>query len=225
MTKLVIFGIGKIGQVALHHFRHDSGYQVAGFVVDKQYVTEARQYDGLPLVDFAEAEKHFDPAEHHMFVAVGYHGLNQMRRQRCEQARAKGYRLANYISSDNKHISNAMLGDNNFIMSGEPLQPKTRIGSGCFIWTNALVGHHSQLGDYCWVTSGVVIGGNCRIGDHCFLGLNATIGHEVTVGKDCLIGAGALISKDAQEGGVYIAAETARFRLTSQQFLKMNTLQ
>lgn len=225
MTKLVIFGIGKIGQVALHHFKHDSDYEVAGFVVDKDYMPSGSTFEGLPVKDFAEVEKHFPAKDHQLFVAVGYHGLNQMRRARCEAARKKGYRLANYISSANRHITPDMLGDNNFIMAGEPLQPHTKIGSGCFIWTNALVGHHTTVGDYCWITSGVTIGGNCRIGDHCFLGLNATVGHEISVGKDCLIGAGALIAKDAADGGVYIAAETPRFRLTSQQFLKMNTLQ
>jgi sugar O-acyltransferase (sialic acid O-acetyltransferase NeuD family) len=149
--------------------------------------------------------------------------MNGLRAARCGEARTKGYTLPNYISSANKHTK-SLMGDNNFIMSGESLQPRTKIGSGCFIWTNAIIGHHSEVEDYCWITSNVTIGGNCRIGNNCFLGLGATVGHEISIGARCLIGAGALITKDAPEGGVYIEAETPRFRLTSEQFLKMNTL-
>ncbi len=223
MKKLVIFGIGKIGQVVMHHFATDSDYTIAGFAVDKQYIPQGGMFEGLPVVAFDEVEKHFPPQAHDMFVAVGYQQLNGLRAARCAAARKKGYILPNYISSANRHIKSPM-GDNNFIMSGEPLQPRTKIGSGCFIWTNAIIGHHSHVGDYCWITSNVTIGGNCRIGDNCFLGLGATIGHEISIGACCLIGAGALITKDAPEGGVYIEAETQRFRLNSEQFLKMNTL-
>ncbi|MFO0388469.1 MAG: NeuD/PglB/VioB family sugar acetyltransferase [Alphaproteobacteria bacterium] len=223
MKKLVIFGIGKIGQVVLHHFATDSDYSIAGFAVDKAYIPQGGMFEGLPVVAFDEMEKHFPSQSHDLFVAVGYQQMNRLRAVRCEEARKKGYTLPNYISSANKHIKSPM-GDNNFIMSGEPLQPRTKIGSGCFIWTNAIIGHHTQMGDYCWVTSNVTIGGNCRVGDNCFLGLGATIGHEISIGAHSLIGAGALITRDAPEGSVYIAPETPRFRLTSEQFLKMNTL-
>lgn len=225
MRKLVIFGIGKIGQVAYHHFAADSEYEVAGFTVDRAYLPAGNRFDGLPVVPFEEVEKHYAPQQHAMFVSIGYHQLNKVRAQRCAAAKQKGYRLASYISAQNKYMRPEQVGENCFVMSGEPLQPHTRIGDDCFIWTNALIGHHTQVGSHCWITSGAVIGGNCRIGDYCFLGLGATIGHEVKVGAESFIGAGALITRDAPENSVYIAAETPRFRLTSRQFLKMSTMQ
>ncbi len=224
MRKLVIFGIGKIGQVALHPFATDSDYKVAAFVTDAAYVPESGNFEGTPVVDFAKAEKQFSPKDHDMFVAVGYYGMNALRAGRCADAKQKGYTLATYISSQNKYMQREQAGENCFIMSGEPMQPRARAGDNCFIWTNALIGHHSEVGSHCWITSGAVIGGHSRIGDYCFLGLGATIGHEISVGNGCLIGAGAIITKDAPENGVYIAQDTPRFRLTSQQFLKMNTL-
>lgn len=222
--KLVVFGIGKIGQVVYHHFATDSDYDVAAFTLDKSYVSADGKYDGLPVVAFEDIEKHYSPKDHDMFVAIGYHQLNQLRADRCAAAKQKGYHLATYISSQNKHHLPGQIGENCFVMSGEPLQPHVKIGDDTFIWTNALVGHHSTVGSHCWVTSGVVIGGNSCIGDYCFMGLGSTVGHEVTVGEKSLIGAGALITKDTPEGSVYIQAETPRFRLTSQQFLRMNTL-
>jgi sugar O-acyltransferase (sialic acid O-acetyltransferase NeuD family) len=221
MRKLVIFGIGKIGQVVYPHFAQDSDYTVAGFTVERQYVPPEGQYDGLTVVAFEEVQRHFPPQNHDMFIGIGYHNLNRARANLCAAAKAKGYQLASYLSSANRHVARAQMGENCFVMSGEPLQPQSRIGNNCFVWTNALVGHHAQAGDHCWITSGVVIGGNSRVGDGCFLGLNATIGHEISVGAYSIIGAGALVVKDAPEKTVCIAAETPRFRLNSDQFLKM----
>lgn len=224
MPKLVLFGIGKIGQVVHHHFATDSEYDIAGFVTDREYVPESGSYEGLPVVAFEDCEKHFAPSTHAMFVGIGYHDMNQLRATRLEQAKAKGYATATYISSQNKHLKREQVGENCFIMSGEPLQPKTCVGDNSFVWTNALIGHHTQVGKHCWVISGVTIGGNTRIGDYCFLGLGATIGHEISIGACSFIGAGALVTKDAPDESVFIAADTPPFRLTSSQFMKMTTM-
>ncbi len=225
MAKLVLFGIGKIGQVVLHHFTHDSDFEIAGFTLDKTYIPKSQTFEGLPVVPFEEVETHFPAESHAIFIAIGYHQLNHIRKEKCAAAKAKGYTLASYISSQNQHISRKQVGENCFVMSGEPLQPHAHVGNNCFIWTNALIGHHSQVEDDCWITSNVTIGGNCRIGKGCFLGLGATIAHEVSVGDSTFIGAGALLSKNADANGVYIQPETPRFRLTSQQFIKMNTFE
>lgn len=224
MKKLVIFGIGKIGQVAHHHFLTDSDYKIAGFTTDRAYIPDGGIYDGLPAVAFDEVEKHFSPQDHALFVALGYQQLNQLRAARFAEAKAKGYKTASYISSQNKNSLRDQVGENCFVMSGEPLQPKSKIGDNCFIWTGAIIGHHSTIGNNCWITSGVTIGGNSKVGDNCFVGLGATIGHEITIGAQSLIGAGALITKDAPEESVYIAAETERFRLSSKQFLKVTKM-
>lgn len=224
MRKLVIFGIGKIGQVVYHHFSTDSDYEVAAFTLDRAFLPKDSRYGGLPVVAFEEVEKQYPPAEYDMFVAIGYQQLNQLRADRLTEARNKGYGIASYVSSQNKHMDRSQIGENCFVMSGDPMQPHTATGDNCFIWTGALIGHHTKVGNHCWITSGVTIGGNCRIGDNCFMGLGSTVGHEVNIGAHCLIGAGALITRDAPDNSVYIEPETARFRLTSQQFLKMNTL-
>jgi len=222
--KLVIFGIGKIGQVVHHHFATDSDFDIVGFTTDTAYVPQDKHFSGLPVVDFAEVEKHFAPKDHTLFVAIGYQGMNRIRAERLAASKQKGYATTSYISSQNKHHTGIKIGENCFIMSGEPLQPCTEIGDNNFIWTNALVGHHTKVGNHCWITSGVTIGGNCRIGDYGFFGLGATIGHEVTIGEKNLIGANALVTKDTAAEGVYIAADTERFRLTSSQFMKMTVM-
>lgn len=222
--KLVLFGIGKIGEVVHHHFATDSEYEVVGFAIDREYLPKSGTHKGLPIVAFDEVEKHFAPKEHAIFIGIGYQDMNRLRAKRLAEAKQKGYALATYISSQNKHIRPGQVGEHCFVMSGEPLHPCSKIGDNTYVWTNALVGHHAQVGKHCWITAGAMIGGNTRIGDYCFLGLGATVGHEISIGEASLIGAGALVTKDALAESVYIEAETPRFRLTSSQFLKMGTM-
>lgn len=222
--KLVIFGIGKIGQVVYHHFATDSDYEVVGFAIDRDHLPKKPVYQGLPIVAFEEVEQQFAPEAHAMFVGIGYHDMNRLRAARVAEAKKKGYVLASYISSQNQHVREEQVGEHCFVMSGEPIHPHAKIGDNCFAWTNALVGHHATVGNHCWLTAGARVGGNTRIGDYCFLGLNATIGHEISIGEASLIGAGALVLKDAPAESVYIQSETPRFRLTSSQFMKMGTM-
>jgi sugar O-acyltransferase (sialic acid O-acetyltransferase NeuD family) len=224
MARLVIFGVGNIGQVVYHHFATDSDYDVVGFTTDRAYVPEGGEYVGLPVVPFDEIETHFVPQAHALFVAIGYQKMNHIRAERLAQTKRKGYGTVTYVSSQNRHLLKEQVGENCFVMSGEPLQPHAKLGDDCFLWTNALVGHHSVIGDHCWIASGATIGGRTRVGGNCFIGLGATIGHQISIGASSLIGAGALVTKGAPDESVYIAAETPRFRLSSSQFLKMDTM-
>ena len=56
LKKLVIFGAGQTAEVAHFYFSNDSAYDVAGFTVDAEYITEESLY-GLPVVPFEEVEE------------------------------------------------------------------------------------------------------------------------------------------------------------------------
>jgi hypothetical protein len=78
MRKLVIVGAGEFAEIAHYYFTHDSPSQVVGFTVDREYLREHR-FRGLPVVPFDEVLRHFPPAEHDMFVALGIGGVNPFR--------------------------------------------------------------------------------------------------------------------------------------------------
>src|SRR4051794_37847194 len=96
MTRLVIFGAGKIAEVVHGLLSDDPHYSVAGFTCDRQFMTH-NEKQGLPIVAFEEVENLFSPAAFVMIVAIGYQDINAVRADRCKQAREKGYRLASWI--------------------------------------------------------------------------------------------------------------------------------
>ena len=224
MSKVIVFGAGKIADVAYFHLTNDSPHEVVAFTVDSAYLTEGEKF-GRPVVPFEEVQSKYPPDDFKMFIAVGYQNLNKFRAQKYGESKAKGYELISYISSRASNFGQVEVGDNCFILDNAVIQPCSKVGSNVFIWSGNHIGHHASVGDHCYISGQVVISGNTTIEPYCFIGVNATIGHEITVGRESFIGAGVLITKNVESRSVYITQDTPRYRLDSSAFLRLTKMQ
>jgi sugar O-acyltransferase (sialic acid O-acetyltransferase NeuD family) len=224
MSKVIIFGAGKIADEAYFYFTNDSPDEIVAFTVDSAYV-KAKENHGLPLIPFEEIQEEYPSAEHKMFIAVGYQDLNRFRAQKYAEAKAKDYELVSYISSRAANLGNVKVGDNCFVLEFATIQPCASVGNNVFIWSGNHIGHHATIGDHCYIAGNAVISGNTVIGPNCFIGVTATIGHEVTIGAESFIGAGCLITKNAEPKSVYVSPDTPKFRLDSSAFLRLTKMQ
>jgi sugar O-acyltransferase (sialic acid O-acetyltransferase NeuD family) len=223
MTKIVVFGAGKIAEVVHGLLCEDPSYSIAGFTCDREFMP-GNEKQGLPVVAFEEVETRFPPATFAMIVAVGYQEVNTLRADRCRQAREKGYRLASWISPRAHVPKSCVVGANCVVMDGASLQPEARLGEDVFVWSGAVVGHHATIGDHCWLASNCTVSSTAVIEPFCFVGVNAAIGHAITIGARSIIGAATVITRDTAPDGVYIARDTERFRLDSRRFMKIARL-
>lgn len=223
MSKVVLFGAGKIADVVYHQLTHDSPHEVIAFSVDGEYIRQKEKW-GLPVLPFEDIQNTYSPDDFKMLVAVGYQDLNRLRARKYLEAKEKGYELISYVSSRASNVSNVEIGDNCLILENAVLQPCSKMGNDVFFWNGNHLGHHASIADHCYVAGQVVISGSAVIGEYCFLGVNATIGHEVTIGRESFIGAGALITKTALPKSVYIVPDTQKFRLDSDSFLKLTKM-
>ena len=227
MKPLIIFGLGKIADVAYHHIVRDREYQVVAFTCDAKWLpadTPDNTHYGLPVLPFEEIEQRYPPETVSMFVAIGYHELNALRAAKCEAAKAKGYNLISYISPRADHGPWLDVGENCLILDGVGIQPGVKIGNNVSLWNNVLIGHHSVIQDHCWLAAGATVGGVVTLGQRSFVGLNATIGGELSIGADSFLGAATLVLKSAPPRSVFIAPGTEKFRLESDAFLRMTRL-
>lgn len=223
MSKVVIFGAGKIADEAYYYLTNDSPHEIAAFTVDGAFVSSKEKL-GLPVVAFEEAVERYPPDDFRMFVAVGYQELNKMRARKYEEAKARGYELISYVSSRASNFGGAEIGDNCFVLEFAVIQPCARLGNDVFLWSGNHVGHHSSVGDHCYVAGNCVISGNTVVEPYCFLGVSSTIGHEVRVGAESFIGAGSLVTKNVEPRSVYVTPDTPRFRLDSPSFLRLTKM-
>lgn len=215
---LVVFGAAELAEVASYYMEKDGGRKVAAFTVDGSHVRE-EHFAGVPVVAFEEIEVGHGPESHDLFVAVGYSGINRLRKEKCEAAIIKGYQLPSYVSSHATIFDNVQYGWNCFILEDNTVQPFSRIGNGVTLWSGNHVGHHASISDFAFVSSHVVISGGVKIGERSFIGVNSTINDHISIGARCVIGSASLVTKSLADESV-VSSEVARLSPVPSRRLK-----
>lgn len=224
MSKLVIFGTGKIADQAYFYLKNDSPHEVVAFTVDQAYLNVKENF-GLPVVPFEEIEKTYPSDQFKMFVAVGWFAeFNKLRARKYEECKARGYQLISYVSSRASNVGQVAIGDNCFVLEFAVIQPCSKVGNDVFIWSGNHIGHHAEIGDHCYIAGNAMISGNVKIEPYCFIGVSATIGHEITIGRESFIGAGSLVTKNVDPRSVFIAQDTPKYRLDSESFQRITKM-
>jgi len=221
MKEVIVFGTGMIGEVIHYYMESESDLQLTAFTCDKDFITD-KEFKGRPVMPFEDIENQCPPSRYTMFIGLGYQELNKIRTDRLKQAREKGYEMVSYIHPNSGTPKDVQVGENCFIMNNVSIQPKVIMGDNVFVWSGAIIGHHSEVGDNTWLTSGSQIMGSSKVGKSCFIGSGAVVGNNVIVGDNCFIGANTLVTKDMEDSAVVIEQSTAKFRLNSEEFLKIS---
>ncbi len=220
--KCVIFGTSKIADVLYQTIigDNDSDLDPVAFCVDKEYLIADKKV-GLPVVGFDDVQDIYDPDQYDMIIAIGYHDLNRVREKKCAEAIQKGYQLKGYIHSKADVALDMTCGKNTIILSNVSIGPGSQIGNNTVIFSGAIISHHVIIGNNNWITSGTVIGGNTIIGNNCFLGISSSIGHNTGIGNYNFLGTNAVVTKKTEDNSVYIVSDTPKYRLNSEDFLKL----
>lgn len=218
--KLIIVGDSAFAEIAHEYFDFDSIYEVVAYSVERAFL-KRDELRGLPVVAFEEIESHFDPATHYVYVATVYTQLNRLRARLADSAKAKGYKLASYVSSRSFVWRNVELGEHCFIFEDNTVQPFVKIGSNVVLWSGNHIGHHSTIRDNCFIASHAVISGFCDVGKNSFIGVNATLANNVNIGKDNWIGPNAVIMKDTEAGALYKTDQPEPARISTLRFFKI----
>jgi sugar O-acyltransferase (sialic acid O-acetyltransferase NeuD family) len=224
VAQIVMFGTGKVADVVYRHITHSAQHEIVAFTVDAPHVPDSGMFHGKPVVPFEIVAERFPPERYGMIVAIGYHDLNAVRKEKYDLAKTKGYRLISYVSPRAGVGDWLEMGDNCIVLDNAVIEPGARLGSNVVVWSNVLVGHHTTIEDHAWVAGQAVFGGSARLGKRSFVGLGAIIGHEVEIGEDSFLGAGVLLTKCCDPKSVFIGKNTDLFRLDSERFLKISKL-
>jgi len=218
--KLIIIGTSAFAEIAHEYFTHDSDYEVVGFSAEKAFITN-NEFRGLKVYPFEELEQHFKPNDYYFFAALTYLQLNKVRTRLFQEAKAKGFKPASYISSRSFVWRNVELGEHCFIFEDNTIQPFVKVGDNVIMWSGNHIGHHSTIGNNCFISSHVVICGLCNIGDNCFFAVNSVVANNVNVANDCFINSGANVMKHTQPMEIHNAAPSTVAGITSHKLFKV----
>jgi sugar O-acyltransferase (sialic acid O-acetyltransferase NeuD family) len=194
MAEIVVFGAGQIAEVAKVYIDAHSSDRIVGFTVDAAY-RHSETFRGLPLVAWERLEDRFPPGSVKLLGPLSYRRLNDFRRERHLEGKARGYTFASFVHPAS-HIYTDDIGENSFILENNVIQPFVRIGSGVVIWSSNHIGHHAVIGDYCFLASHVGLGSGVRLGESCFLGGKAGVETGVEIGRASFLGGGAIVKRN-----------------------------
>src|SRR5215472_17713659 len=113
--RIVIFGIGKGADAARRYFEWDTPHQIAGYVVDREFLTTPAFRDH-PVIAVDEAVKVFPPDDVFAFVPLGATRMNTLRAEKYALLKSLGYRFVSYVHSSNKLLGHCEIGENCFIL-------------------------------------------------------------------------------------------------------------
>ncbi len=200
MQDIVLFGSGRLAEVAKVYIDRFSDLRIVGFTVDAAYKA-ADQLHGLPIVPFEDLEKSFPPDQVRLLGPISYQRMNEFRRDRHYEAKARGYRFASFVHPRSEVLTEA-IGENCFILEANILQPFAEIGDGVLIFSANQIGHHCKIGDFCFVSAQVVLGGGVQLGERCFVGAKVAVESGLSVGAGSFLGVGSVIKRPVPEAGV-----------------------
>ena len=218
--KLIIVGDTAFAEIAYEYFTYDSDYEVVAFSVEREYLKKESLF-GLPVVPFEEVEQNFNPAEHHVYAANVYTQLNRLRTRLSREAKAKGYKLASYISSRAFVWRNVEIGEHCFIFEDNTVQPFVKIGNNVVLWSGNHIGHHSTIRDNCFISSHVVISGFVDVGENCFLGVNAAVANNIKIGRDCWLGPNVTVVRDTPAASFLKPPKSEIGRVSTLEYFKV----
>jgi acetyltransferase-like isoleucine patch superfamily enzyme len=194
LADIVLFGAGQIAEVAKIYIDAHSPDRIVGFTVDDAF-RKSDTFQGLPLVAWERLEQSFPPGSVQLLGPLSYHRLNDFRRERHLEGKARGYEFASFVHPGS-HIHTRLIGENCFILEANVIQPFVRIGDGVMMWSGNHVGHHSHVGEHCFLATHVGLGSGVWLGERCFLAGKVGVETGVVVGDACFLGTGVIVKKN-----------------------------
>jgi sugar O-acyltransferase (sialic acid O-acetyltransferase NeuD family) len=199
---VVIFGTGKISEIAHYYIKKNLIYNILGFSLQKKYIKKDKFID-LPIFEFENIVNTCPPIYTKLFAPCPASKINKFREDIYMAGKKKGYNFISYVSPD-AIVNTDKIGENNLILELNNIQPYVEIGNNCILWSGNHIGHHSKIKDNVFIASHAVISGNCVVENNAYIGVNSTIKDGVTIKNHSIIGMGSVVTKNTEEFGIYV---------------------
>lgn len=206
-TKCVIFGLTSFAQMLRHLEEKFYDVEVVAYTVDGKYKQED-VFDGLPVVAFEDLEKNYPNNEYSVLIGLGYNHMNNIRKQKFEEVKNKGYEIESFVHPQVIRNSTIEMGEGNIIFEGAILGYEVKMGNGNIIWNGVNISHESIIGDFNHFSAGTTLGGKTTVKNNCFFGMSSILRGNRIIEDYTLVGAGCYINNNTKPYGVYVPARS-----------------
>lgn len=198
--KIVIYGIGSLGEKIFEYNKRDCLYDIVGFVDDKQNLDPF--YCGLPTMNYSQFKENYTTEKCKVFVAIGYVKCSYYRELVIKRLVSDGYELINYISPNSICWEGTIKGYNIFVADNVFVGHGSNIHNGVIIYEGCTFSHDAEIEDFCFVSLRCAMGGYTKVGHNSFIGLNSTVKDSIAIGAYNIVGCGTNVIHSSNDNSV-----------------------
>jgi len=201
---VVVVGGGGHAKVVIDSLRA-GGREVAGF-------TDSRAHaDPIAGAPHLGSDAYLDSLPRTACEVVVALGDNRLRARLIQQARDRGFSLANAIHPTAWISPSVELGSGIAIMANAVVNASSRVGDGAIVNTGATVDHDCEIGAFAHLAPGTHLSGYIAVGEGALVGVGSAvgIGRPLRVGEWAIIGTGSVVVRQVAAGSV-VAGNPAR---------------
>lgn len=200
--KLLIYGIGSLGEKIYEYNKRDGIYDIVGFIDDKQNLES--EFCGVSTMNYNQFKQKYSTTDCKLFVAIGYVKCNYYRELVCNKVIADGYDVINYISPNAICWNGTLFGKNIFVADNVFIGHGSRIMDGVILYEGCTLSHDAEIGAYSFLSLRVAFGGYTKLGRNSFVGLNTTVKDDVKIGDYNIVGCGTNVIHSTEAYNVTI---------------------
>lgn len=197
---LIVFGAGGHGRVAA-----DAALCSRAFarVVASDRNPAAWGTDllpGVPVLSPADASALTAPLAVHVAI-----GNNPVRRQEAARLAAElpQAQLASIVHPHASVAATARIGPGCLITAQCVVGPMAELGEGAIVNHGAVVDHDCRIAAWAHIAPGVKLGGAVQVGEAALVGAGSTVLRDLRVGAGATLGAGAVLLQDLPDGDAW----------------------
>ena len=126
MSKVIIYGLGDMAEIAHYYLTNDSEHEVAAFCIKGKVLPKEKYFKDLPIIPFEKVEAQYSIVQYKFFAPMSSEKMNTHREEVYYSIKKKGYQMISYVSSKSV-IYNSKIGENCFIQAGNILHPLLKL--------------------------------------------------------------------------------------------------
>lgn len=202
----IVFGCGSQALYAMDNLAACGEPRPDAFVDLEKQPDRGSEFEGIPLLGFADVLDRFSPVSTTVLVA---HGDNRLKLATAHRLEAAGFQ---FFSAVNPHATisrMATMGPGCIVNAGATILPRAKIGSHVIVHSGAVVEHDCTLDEGCNIAPGAIMAGRVQVGSCAYLYTGCNIAPRLRIGSGAVIGAGAVVLRSVPDG-VRVAGCPAR---------------
>ena len=204
--EIVIVGCSEFSRMMASYLKQD-GYIVAAYCQDRKYMDRDCfiDWEGIevPVAAFEDIETVYPPDQYDMLITIGYNSMNEIRKNKYHEAKAKGYSICSYIHKSAVN-SAEQIGEGNILLENVSLGKGVILGDCNILQMNTVIAHHTKIGSFNFFAPGAVLAGDIEVADNCFFGINCAVKNGIHVAEYTLCGAGSVVAFSTESYNVVV---------------------